>query len=57
MFSVLYTYKISNIYTVEKTGQVEITRNKNISTLTLITCTKGDNLTQTVYIADLINKE
>ncbi len=54
---VLYTYKISNIYTVEKTGKVEITRNKDVSTLTLITCTKGDNTSQTVYIADLISVE
>lgn len=54
---ILYTYKISNIYKVEKTGKVEITRNKNISTLTLITCSKGDNTTQTVYIADLISSE
>lgn len=53
----IYTYKISNIYTVEKTGSVEVIRNKDVSTLTLITCTKGDNTTQTVYIADLISVE
>jgi len=52
-----YTYKISNIYKVDKTGKVEVRRNKNMKTLTLITCTKGDKTTQTVYIADLINEE
>ena len=52
-----YTYKISNIYKVDKTGKVEIKRNKNNKTLTLITCTKNDKLTQTIYIADLINEE
>jgi len=52
-----YTYKISNIYKVDKTGKVEIKRNKNNKTLTLITCTKSDKLTQTVYIADLIVEE
>lgn len=52
-----YTYKISNIYKVDKTGKVEVKRNKNNKTLTLITCTKDDKLTQTVYIADLITEE
>lgn len=55
--NIKYTYEISNIYTVLKTGNVEVKRDKNKSTLTLITCTKNDNSTQTVYIADLINKE
>ena len=52
-----YTYQISNIYKVDKTGKVEVKRNKNNKTLTLITCTKDDKLTQTIYIADLINEE
>jgi len=52
-----YTYQISNIYKVSKTGKVEITRNKNKKTLTLITCTKDDKQTQTVYISDLISEE
>lgn len=51
-----YTYKITDIYMVEKTGKVEVKRNKNISTLTLITCTRNDKNTQTVYISELINK-
>lgn len=53
---VTYTYKITDIYTVEKNGKVEIKRNKNVSVLTLITCTKGDKETQTVYVSELINK-
>ena len=52
-----YTYQISNIYKVDKTGKVEVKRNKNNKTLTLITCTKDDKLTQTIYIADLITEE
>lgn len=52
-----YTYQITNIYKVNKTGKVEIKRNKNKKTLTLITCTKNDNLTQTVYIAELTKEE
>ena len=52
-----YTYEITNIYTVPKTGQVEVKRDKNKSTITLITCTKNDKETQSVYIGDLISKE
>lgn len=51
-----YTYEITNIYEVEKNGKAEIIRNKNVSTLTLITCTKNNKNTQTVYISDLIEK-
>jgi len=47
-----YTYVIKNIYTVPKTGKVAVRRNKEATTLTLITCTKGDNKSQTVYIAE-----
>ena len=52
-----YTYKITNIYNVLKNGKVEIKRNKEVSSLTLITCTKNDKTSQTVYISELINKE
>lgn len=52
-----YIYKIVDIYTVPKTGKIAINRNKNINTLTLITCTKNDDKTQTVYIAELDKKE
>ena len=52
-----YIYKIDKIYNEEKTGRVRILRNKNKTTLTLITCTKDDNYHQTIYIAYLINVE
>jgi len=49
-----YHYKIVNIYTVPKTGNVVIKRNYNKTTLTLITCTKNDDYSQTIYISELI---
>ena len=55
--NIKYTYKISNIYYIDKTGKAEIKRDKNKSTLTLITCTKNNNTTQTIYISELISKE
>lgn len=55
--NVTYTYKITDIYTVKKSGEIEIKSNKNKSNITLITCTKNDNITQTVYLGELISKE
>ena len=52
-----YTYKIADIYNVPKTGEVKIVRQKGKTTLTLITCTKGDKTAQTVYILYLKNEE
>lgn len=52
-----YIYKIVNIYNEKKTGSVRIFRNKEKTTLTLITCTKDDNYHQTIYIAELIGIE
>ena len=49
-----YKYSIVNIYIVPKNGKVPIYRNYNKTTLTLITCTKNDDTTQTVYIAELV---
>lgn len=49
-----YTYKIINIYYEEKDGNIAIYRNKNKSTLTLITCTKDDDSKQTVYILERV---
>ena len=49
-----YTYIITNIYTDLKDGNVAIKRNKNKTTLTLITCTRGDKTTQTIYICERI---
>ncbi len=51
-----YTYQITDIYTIAKTGKAEIKRKKGVSSITLITCTKNDNSTQTIYIGELINK-
>lgn len=51
-----YTYKITKIYEVEKTGSVVIHRNYNMETLTLVTCTRNSDTKQTVYILELVNK-
>ena len=52
-----YNYRITNIYKEKNTGTVGIRRNYEISTLTLITCTKDDSSTQTIYIAELYSTE
>ena len=52
-----YKYKITNIYKEENTGTVAIKRNHDKTTLTLITCTKDDSSTQTIYIAELYEIE
>ena len=49
-----YQYKLVNIYKVKKNGVVTIRRNKNKTSLTMITCTKNDPNTQSVYIAELV---
>lgn len=49
-----YAYQVTNIYEVEKNGAVRLVRNKDRTTLTLITCTKDNDYTQTVYIAELV---
>lgn len=51
-----YSYKLVNFYKVEKNGKVSIKRNKNKTTLTLITCTNGSKNQQSVYIFELDNK-
>lgn len=51
-----YTYQITRIYNVPKTGKAKILRNKYKSVITLITCTKDDEEHQTIYIAELISK-
>lgn len=52
-----YQYNITNIYKQQKTGKIAIYRDYSKTTLTLITCTNNDSTTQTIYIAELINKE
>lgn len=49
-----YHYQIKRIYTGKKDGTVAIRRNYDATTLTLITCTKNDKTTQTVYICELV---
>ncbi len=49
-----YTYQIVNIYEVPKNGIVQIYRNYDRTSLTMITCTKNNDFTQTVYISELV---
>ena len=49
-----YHYKLVNIYNVPKVGKVRVVRSFNKTTLTLITCTKNDLSSQTVYILELV---
>lgn len=49
-----YTYKIVNIYKESKDGTVTIYRDETKNCLTLITCTKDDETTQTIYIFELV---
>lgn len=49
-----YIYSLSNSYEVEKTGMVEISRNINKQTLTLITCKHNTNK-QIVFVFELKN--
>lgn len=51
-----YTYKVNNIYDIEKTGTATITRDLNKTTLTMITCRHNTNK-QIVVISELINQE
>ncbi len=50
-----YTYKLVNIYTQPKNGSISIYRDTEKTTLTLVTCTKNTQDTQTVFILELIN--
>lgn len=54
---VKYTYKITYIYEQPKTGKINVYRPQNSTTLMLITCTKDDDNTQTVYVAVLESQE
>lgn len=54
--NVKYTYEIVNIYNQKKDGTIAIYRDYNETTLTLITCTKDNKKSQTVYIAELVAK-
>ncbi len=50
--STTYNYKVVDIYLIDKTGTAEIIRDKNKSTLTLITCKHNTNK-QIIVIAEL----
>lgn len=52
-----YTYQVVNIYTDTKDGTVTVYRDDSKTCLTLITCTKDDESTQTIYILELSNVE
>ncbi len=54
--NVKYTYEVVKIYKEPKNGYINVYRDITKTTLTLITCTKNDNTTQTVYICNLIEK-
>lgn len=49
-----YKYKVMNSYKVKKTGQVDIIRNNDKSTLTLITCYGEDK--QLIVVCELIER-
>ena len=52
-----YIYEVDNYYEVDKTGYVNIHRNKTKNTITLITCKNDSDDKQIVYIGYLISKE
>ena len=53
----IYRYEIVNIYKEKKDGSVNIYRDLEKTCLTLITCTRNDSKTQTIYILELIGVE
>ena len=52
-----YTYIVDNMYDVDKDGDVEIFRNNNRNTLTLITCKNNNQYKQYVVILYLLKEE
>ncbi len=54
--NIKYIYKINNHYEAEKDGSVEIVRNRNKNTITLITCKKNSKDKHLVYIGYLVDK-
>lgn len=50
-----YKYKIVNIYDVEKTGTASIVRNREKTTLTLVTCRHNTNK-QIIVISELVER-
>ena len=52
----IYSYKVVNIYDIEKNGKAQIIRNKNVSTLTLVTYRHNTNK-QMLVICELVSVE
>lgn len=52
-----YIYQLDHVYDVEKTGKIEIMRDNNQTTITLITCKRGSKTKQEVYIGYLKDKQ
>ena len=52
----IYSYKVVNIYDIEKNGKAQIIRNKNVSNLTLVTCRHNTNK-QMIVICELVSVE
>lgn len=53
----VYKYELKNTYTELKDGSLTIRRNAEVSCLTLITCTRNDKTTQTVFNFELVSVE
>lgn len=47
----IYEYKINDIYEIKKNGTLNVRIDTSKNTVILITCTKNNNKTQTVYVA------
>ena len=52
-----YKYKLVNRYYEQKDGILTISRNADVNVLTLITCTRNDKTTQTIFIFELVSVE
>ena len=50
-----YTYELVTSYEENKDGKLTIKRNADVNTLTLITCTRKNKKTQTVFIFELVS--
>ena len=55
--NVKYSYEITSIYYQPKTGTITVHKPTGKTTLMMITCTKNDESSQTVYVAELRGTE
>lgn len=51
----VYDYQLKAKYYEKKDGILTIRRNADVSSLTLITCTRNDKTTQTVFVFELVS--